>query len=378
MPNRTNEVLLLCPTGQDAVLIAGFLEKEGIGSVSLKSIDEFCNQDQNEAGVLLIADEALSPEGTEILNKKLSNQEAWSDLPIILLTSGGARRNSHMHKRLELFVSSGNVTLLERPLQPLSLMSATKVALRSRRRQFEVKELLMTLVEATKIRDEFISIASHELKTPLTSLKLQTQMNKRKSNVDSGISTESMNIQFDYTINQIDRLNKLVDDMLDISRLSTGKLQLQKSKTDLSHLLKELVERFTPQFEAVGISVTTKLVPNIVGNWDSYKLEQVINNIFSNAIRYAPENPMEIRLWKEAEKIVLNIQDFGPGIEKNNLTKIFDRYERASSTRGGLGLGLYITKQIVELHEGSIRAESKSGEGTTFVIELPVSDQEMI
>jgi signal transduction histidine kinase len=371
MYSRKLEAILLCPTGQDSFLIASVLSKQAIDSTAVRSISELCKLSYDLAGVVLIAEEAITPQGMEELNKYLSLQEAWSDIPIILLTSAGAKNKQLKIKHLEVFIASGNVTLLERPLLPLTLLSATQVALRSRRRQFQVKELLVAQVEATKMRDEFISIASHELKTPLTSLKLQTQMTRRQITRPETFNYEKIQKQLDYTINQIDRLNKLVDDMLDISRISTGKLNLQKTTLNLSSLLSELIERFMPQFELSGSEVHTDITPEVTGQWDAYKIEQVINNLFSNAIRYSPQKPIHIRLEDGPEKIILSVRDEGVGIAPENLDRIFERFERAVTTNSGLGLGLYITRQIVELHHGKISASSTLGKGSTFIIELP-------
>lgn len=374
MPTRVLDVVILCPTGQDSQLISKFLEEEKIPSISIRDIKDFCLKNHVNSGAFIIADEALSAVGLEHLNKNLSDQEAWSDLPIILLTSSGPRKRPFV-RGLELIANSGSVSVLERPLQPLSLLSSIKVALRSRRRQFQVRDLLNTQLEATQMRDEFISIASHELKTPLTSLKLQTQMSKRQFSKLGEFSSDQLIHQFDYTINQIERLNKLVDDMLDISRITTGRLSLSKASFDFSFLVKDLIERFMPQFEAVGITVESFLEPSLPGLWDGYKIEQVLNNLFSNAIRYAPGGVLKIMLKSHDHCLRLEVADSGQGIETDNLEKIFERFERASTTRGGLGLGLYITRQIVELHDGSIRAESVPGKGATFIVELPITLQ---
>lgn len=372
MTTKNLVALLLCPTGQDAHLIASVLLHDAVESRVTKGLNELCEIEHDEAGVIIVAEEALTKEGVDILNQKLSHQKPWSDIPIILLTSGGGRSKQFKLKRLEVFVTSGNVTLLERPLQPLTLLSATQVALRSRRRQFQVRGLLESQIEATKIRDEFISIASHELKTPLTSLKLQTQMTKRQIVRPDVAVAEKMRKQLDYTIHQIDRLNKLVDDMLDISRINTGKLNITKTKFDFSLLLEELVDRFTPQFEAVGIKLKTDIKPEVIGNWDSYKLEQVINNLFSNAIRYSAHKPVTVTLRTQDDKAIMNVKDEGMGIETKNLERIFERFERISSVTSGLGLGLYITRQILDLHKGTIKVESELGHGSNFIIELPL------
>lgn len=375
MPDRQLFAVLLCPTGQDAGLIASVLNADSIESEITPTINDLCQRDLDHAGVIVIAEEALDMEGIENLNAKLSTQKPWSDIPIILLTSRGTKNKTLTYQRLEVFVASGNVTILERPLQPLTLTSASQVALRSRRRQYLVRNLLKKQMEATNIRDEFISIASHELKTPLTSLKLQTQLAKKQLNRESILTTERINKQLDYTIKQIDRLNKLVDDMLDVSRIGTGKLHLQKSLVSLSDLMKELIERFEPQFESVGSTLISHVEAGIMGHWDSYKIEQVINNLFSNAIRYSPMKKVEVTLKRNNDKAYMSVKDNGPGIAPQNIERIFERFERASDTKSGLGLGLYISRQIVELHQGRIWVESEVGKGTNFIVELPLDSE---
>lgn len=371
--NKHLDALLLCPKGQDAHMIASVLAHESLASKAAKTLDELCHMNYEDAGVIIVAEEALTKEGVETLSAKLSEQKTWSDIPIILLGSGHGRSKQFHMKKLQSFVTHGNVTLLERPLQPLTLLSATQVALRARKRQYQVKRLLQSQIEATKIRDEFISIASHELKTPLTSLKLQTQMTKRQITHPEFILKDKMTKQLEYTINQIDRLNKLVDAMLDISRINTGKFVIHKTHFNFSELLEELIERFTPQFDAVGITVKNYITPGIVVFCDPYKIEQVVNNLFSNVIRYAPHKPVKVGLRLEKDKILFNVEDEGMGIARANLERIFERFERISSTISGLGLGLYITREILNLHQGTIRVESQLGVGSNFIIELPAS-----
>lgn len=366
------KAIIICPTGQDAHLIEKALLDDSLESIILHSINELCNYNYEEAGVVILAEEAFTTEGIEMLNESLGLQPTWSDIPIILLTSVGVRNKEFKLKRLEMFVTSGNVTLLDRPLRPLTLRSATQVSLRARRRQFQVRDLLVSQVEATNIRDEFISIASHELKTPLTSLKLQTQMTRRQIKTPEQMTLEKMSKQLDYTINQIDRLNKLVDDMLDVSKISSGKLVLKKSDVNFSELTSELIERFLPQFQAVRCTVHSDIEPNVIGLMDSYKIEQVINNLLSNAIRYSPHKNVYISLKKSGNKAILTVRDEGMGIAPENLERIFERFERISSVISGLGLGLYITRQILDLHNGTIKVESELGKGANFIIELPL------
>ena len=367
------DAILLCPSGTDAHLIASALSQESVDSKTVMSVDELCRMNYEKAGVIFVCEEALTVEGVETLSAKLAKQKIWSDIPIILLSSGNSKSGQSHLKRIENFVTNANVTLLERPIRPLTLLSATQVAIRARKRQHQVKNLLQSEIKATQIRDEFISIAGHELKTPLTSLKLQAQMTKRQINQPEILIKDKMTKQLEYTIKQVDRLNKLVDAMLDISRINAGKFNIHKTQLNFSILLEELIERFTPQFEAVGITVKNYISPGVIFYCDPYKIEQVVNNLFSNVIRYAPHETVKVGLSFQNDKIIFNVEDEGMGIASTNKEHIFERFERFSTNISGLGLGLYITREILKLHQGTIRVESKLGVGSNFIIELPVS-----
>ena len=237
---------------------------------------------------------------------------------------------------------------------------------------FEV--LFKNLNDAVKSRDEFISLASHELKTPLTPLKLQLQMFQREiqKNGSHEISQEKLSKLIQGTDFQLDRLNQLIDGMLDVSRLSSGHFELFRKKVDLSQLIEEIVLKHRPQIDAVKSRLELKLI-SLKAEIDAMRIEQVISNILLNALKYAPGCTMEIGLEKTSdEKIKIWISDTGPGITKEYKERIFDRFERAapSLSTGGLGLGLYISRQIIESHGGSLAVESEVNKGSKFIIML--------
>ncbi len=227
---------------------------------------------------------------------------------------------------------------------------------------------------AVRLRDDFMSIASHELRTPLTALQLQLQGLQRvlkKAQINGG-SRLATRIQ--SSVRQTDRLAKLVDSLLDVSRISTGRLQLQREELDLAGAVRDVVERFAVEADRAGCAIDVDDEPT-VGRWDRLRIEQVVTNLLSNAIKYAPGKPIEIEVHPDGDLARLVVRDHGIGIAPAALGRIFGRYERAVPARhyGGLGLGLYITHQIVEAHGGSISARSKPGEGATFTVELPRS-----
>jgi signal transduction histidine kinase len=376
------EVLVLAPFGRDAAMAVEVLGRHGIHAEPVKLLSELCARVQKPAGALLIAEEALTIESARELKAALSSQESWSNLPIILMTSQ-AEHYFATENILELFGISGSISLLERPFRILNLLSSVGVALQARKRQYEMRGLLaeqIRAVEQQKLavaqRDEFLSIASHELKTPITSMKLQIQTRKRfvKRGDQSVFSPDKVISLLDFTDTQLSRLSRLVDDMLDITRIVNGKLSLKCEHMELGLLVKEVLEGFSTQFQAADCPVDMKIENRVAGSWDRYRIEQVVANIFSNAIKYGPGKSVQVTVRSRDGKAQLLVKDQGTGVASENQERIFQRFERAVSSSGGisgLGLGLFITRQILELHNGTIRIESALGTGSTFIIELP-------
>lgn len=276
------------------------------------------------------------------------------------------------------FVAVGGllVTLL---LLWLYLLTRKQMLL-ARRVAEENEKLLLKEKAHVEARDDFLSIASHELKTPLTSLKLQGEVMKRMINKgdEKALSKEKVINLVNHIENQTTRLTRLVDDMLDISRIRTGKLRVEKSQIELCEVVNDVIDRLKPQFAKNSITVPqVESDAKIIGNWDRFRIEQVVTNLLTNAIRYGKNNPVKVRITKLPPYACIEVIDQGIGIAKENVGKIFDRFERAAMSANevsGLGLGLYITNQIVLAHKGRIEVESELGKGSTFKVLLPLSD----
>ncbi len=234
-----------------------------------------------------------------------------------------------------------------------------------------------TLSTALKVRDDFFSIASHELKTPLTSLKLHTQMIQRgiKQNDPTVYSQERVNALIEQTDKQTQRLERVVDDMLDISRIKTGKLTIEKEFVNLSDLVSDVIARMTGQFQMIpGGAPRLKLSKDSDGFWDPIRIEQVITNLLTNALKYGSNNEIDVEVSALPNEVLLSVKDYGRGISPEYKEKIFNSFERAgvsASEISGLGLGLYISKQIVRSHGGEIWVESEPGHGSLFRVKLP-------
>ncbi|MGZ3808422.1 MAG: GAF domain-containing sensor histidine kinase [Bacteriovorax sp.] len=228
--------------------------------------------------------------------------------------------------------------------------------------------------KAIEIRDEFLSIASHELRTPLTPLKLQIQgMARQVKKGEGAISMERIKNMVETSDRQISRLSFLIDDLLDVSRISSGKLVLKKSSFSLKEMINDVVNQYAHQLGDNLSSVEIEVIEDTVGHWDKVRIEQVLINLLINAAKYAPKKPIHIKLYRQNQFAKIAVRDQGPGITKEDCERIFNRFERVASKEnvGGLGLGLYISKQIVDAHKGRIYVESTLGVGSTFYVELP-------
>lgn len=235
--------------------------------------------------------------------------------------------------------------------------------------------LYRTAQKAISARDEFLSIASHELKTPITSLKLLLQMTRKSVDPETGLMPQAERLAetLDQSNLQINRLITLIEDLLDISRIEMGKIQYKFMPLDFSQLVKDMSERYKEHMKTYGCELSTTIEEGIWVMGDRMRLEQVILNLFTNAAKYGEHKPVNLTLNTRENVVRLWVSDQGMGIAKEKLEKVFDRFERAgaASSISGLGLGLYISREIVRAHLGKIWVESEVGKGSTFFVEIP-------
>ena len=223
--------------------------------------------------------------------------------------------------------------------------------------------------EAVRLRDEFLSIAAHELRTPLSALQLQLQgLLERPEGIESRIRAK-----LERACRSGDRMVTLVDALLDVSRITTGSFNLNPSRFDLAVAVKDVVERFREHAVRAGSTVTVRAERGLEGRWDRLRIEQVVTNLLTNALKYAAGTPVEIDLSGTEQDVIISVADEGPGIPESEKERIFLRFERAAPMRnfGGLGLGLYVARQITEAHGGEISLASDRPRGAQFLIRLP-------
>ncbi len=230
------------------------------------------------------------------------------------------------------------------------------------------KQLTQELIATVKVRDEFIAVAAHELRNPLNVFQLSMQLLYRRFGEVEGIRNILNRSQI-----QLNRLNMLVERLLDVSRIRAGKYELHRETFDLCDLVREVVARFFEQYSLVTISLEAD--GSVPGEWDRGRIDQAITNLLSNAIKYGQNKPITVAIAVVDDQAVINIADQGIGLAPNDITRIFEQFERAAPASEGFGLGLWITRQIAQAHRGSVTAESELGRGSTFTLRLPIEGQ---
>lgn len=374
---RQVKILLVDDLKDNLLALEGLLRRNDAQIFKAKSGTEALEfMMTHEFALALIDVHMPSMSGFE-LAELMRGANKTKNIPIIFVTAT-ASDQSFSFKGYE----SGAVDFLLKPLDIFAVKSKVKIFIELYQNKKEQEELLTQLKKtqgelekAVQIRDEFMSIASHELKTPLTALKLQSQLRKR--NLRKGDLTvftlDRLKKMFDADEKQLEQIMHLIDDMLDISRISSGKLSMHFERFDLCELVRDLVERSSEQFNEAGCPVKINFCQSVVGNWDRFRIEQVVMNLLTNATRYGAGKQILVQVKTTPTGAQIVVSDQGQGIDKQNHERIFEKFEQAISGNdiSGLGLGLYIVKQILKAHHGSIRVESELGQGANFIVELP-------
>ena len=356
-----HRVVIHCPTGKDARLIAQLLEKNAIDCV-IADARSVATELAAGGGALLVADEALTPEVVRPLRQFLNNQETWSDLPIIILTTTGL----NLLEGGSAFRQLGNVTLLERPVQGLTLVSAAASALRARRRQYEMREI-------DRRKDEFLAMLAHELRNPLAPVAAAADLLKIPR-----ISPDRIVQTGEIISRQVRHMTGLIDDLLDVSRVSRGLVSLDRAVVDANHVVTNALEQVRPLIETRRQTVTVQTSPDsMFVNGDQKRLVQIVANVLNNATKYTPEGgAIALSLEASDTDVIVSVVDTGIGMDATLIANVFEMFSQAETTsdrsQGGLGIGLALVKSLVTFHGGSVAAFSDGpGKGSRFVVTLP-------
>jgi PAS domain S-box-containing protein len=273
----------------------------------------------------------------------------------------------------------GVLTLLSRNLvlDSADMSMATELARRAAL-AVDNTRLYRQATDAIHARDDFLAIASHELRTPLAALVLQVQSLQTALHA-KGLEPE-ITLLADRAARHIGRLGNLIERLLDVSRITTGRIDLDPEEMDLSEVVRDVSRRLGESAKVAGSPITVRADQPTLGLWDRLRMEQIVTNLLSNALKYGAGKPVEVTLESDGTRARLTVRDSGIGIAGEDVRRIFGRFERAAPARNfsGMGLGLYITRQAVEAHGGRISVSSQPGSGATFLVELPLRARELV
>ncbi|KAI2683786.1 hybrid sensor histidine kinase/response regulator [Pseudomonas sp. TNT3] len=326
------------------------------------------------------------------LAELMRGTEKTKNIPIVFVSAAGRELNyafkgyesgavDFLHKPLDIHAVKSKVNVFVDLYRQSKAMKQQVEALEQSRREQEallvqLQSTQRELEQAVRMRDDFMSIVAHEVRTPLNGLILETQLRKMHLARDNAaaFTLDKMHAMVDRDERQIKSLIRLIEDMLDVSRIRTGKLSIRPSRFDLAALVRGLLQNFAPQIDAAESSVTLNAEESVIGHWDEFRIEQVISNLLTNALRYGAKSPISVKVYSENGQARVEVRDQGIGIGEENQKRIFQQFERVTAKHAvaGLGLGLFISEQIVTAHGGTITVESRIGEGALFRVCLPL------
>lgn len=370
-------ILIVDDTPENLISLKKVLEINGFEVDTASSGEEALKKVLKMSYVLIILDVQMpNMDGFEVA-QTISGYSKAKDTAIIFLSA--VNTDTQFVKQ---GYSSGGLDYIIKPVDINILLLKVKTFYRiydQSRKLIEMKTELLKEIEyrkdAERKKDEFISIASHELKTPLTSVKGYLQLLKR--NIERG-NTESINHQLSKAQNQVEKLNELVSDLLDLSKIESGELKFNKKYFSLDKLLDECIENIQQANTNFIIQKSGKAGIEIFG--DEMRIEQVVVNFLTNAIKYSPEsNKIEIKVVADSKKVYVGVKDYGIGMTEEHFKNVFNKYYRVEETSlrfQGFGMGLFICRQIIERHGGEIGVKSKPGVGSEFYFYLPITQLE--
>jgi signal transduction histidine kinase len=361
-------LLVLAPIGKDAALIGEMLRKDAVVCVACTDVECLSMELERGAAAILAVEEALPHDSR--LTDLIQRQPPWSDLPVLVLTRPGADSVAVARAVRTL----GNVTLLERPVRVTALASAVHSALRARERQYQTRAHLQEREQADRRKDEFLATLAHELRNPLAPIRNSVSLLRLSGAAGpAGQMWEMMDRQVNHMV-------RLVDDLMEVSRITRGKIELRKETVDLAEVIAAAVETSRPLIDAARHELKIDLPPQaLLIEADAVRLAQVFANLLNNAVRYTdPGGRIGIAAKRDDRSAVIIVSDTGVGIAAEALPRVFDMFVQAnardSRAQSGLGIGLTLVRSLVEMHGGSVAARSAGvGRGSDFAVRLPLA-----
>ena len=372
-----HRLVLLASTGKDELAATTLLRDAGIAVASARSFEACLHELGRGAAVFVLPEELITPARRASLIAFLHDQPPWSDLPVLVLARAGATSLVST----DAVQSLGNITLLERPLQVATFLSAVRTALRARQRQYEIRGYLAeharseeALRRADQRKDEFLATLGHELRNPLAPLLSGLQLMRLMTPEDARVLRLMATME-----RQITHLVRLVDDLLEVSRITRGLIEVRHDPLDLVTVLRDALEASRPMLENATHTVVVDLpsTPIPVAG-DPVRLTQVFANLLTNAAKYTNAGGrIELAARQEEGRATVAVRDNGIGISASHLGSVFDMFMQVDRSnrraQGGLGIGLTLVRTLVDMHGGRVEARSDgAGKGSEFIVELPL------
>lgn len=376
LPSYDERVLLVAPTRRDADVTCRALSVVGVSCTVCTSLADLVGHIDAGVGALMLTDRILADPHLDALLEALHRQPSWSSVPTVFLAQDRERAPTAQRG----FDRLRNVTVLDRPASMRSVISAVEASLRGRRWQYQIRDQWVAqgraeaqLRQADQRKDEFLATLAHELRNPLAPIANGLQVLKR--------TEDAMQRQprvLDMMERQLGQLVKLIDELLDVSRIATGKVVLQRELTDMQSVIEQAVEACQPALSAANHTLRVELPPQALCVFgDASRLSQAVGNLLHNAIKYTPSRGLIcISLQPTGQEAVVTVTDSGAGIPPDMVARVFDMFAQVDRTldrsQGGLGIGLSLVRSLVALHGGSVTARSAGvDQGSSFEIRLP-------
>jgi signal transduction histidine kinase len=383
IPEAERRVLALTPTARDATATRAILGANGVAVAICEGLDQVCREARLGAGALLLTDEALAADKAGLVRQLLEDQPPWSDLPILVLIPSGQTHPlpSRDHETFR------NITLVRRPVEVSFFVSTVHAAVRDRLRQYVVRDHLEakarqaeelrrteeSLREADRRKDEFLAMLAHELRNPLAAIANAARLARMtRAAADVALVNEVIT-------RQVGNLSRLIDDLLDVARVSQGKVTLQRSTIRLGDVVGAARELAQGQIDQKRHDLRVQVEePDLRLVGDRTRIEQILGNILTNAAKYTePGGHISLSARRDGPDLQIEVSDDGIGIAQDMIPKVFGLFTQVDATldraQGGLGIGLTLVRTLVEMHGGTVTAASRGkGQGSTFTVRLPI------
>jgi len=369
-------VLVLPVTRRDGEVTRDLLQRAGLGCLVCRDLTQLADESSRGVGALMLTEAALVRPEMQALLVALRGQPPWSDVPVVMLI----RANEVPQAAMRVLETLNNVTVLDRPVSARSMISAIQSALRDRRKQYRIRDQLMqqaraeqALVLADQRKDEFLATLAHELRNPLAPIRTGLHILSKMSG-----GNERAQRLHEIMERQMGQMVKLIDELLEVSRISTGKVVLQKERADMRAVVTMALEGSQPLVDAAHHSLHLEMLDEPVWVFgDPSRLAQVVSNLVNNAAKYTPNGGrIRVALSRQGGDALVSVEDSGMGIPDNMLNHVFDMFAQVNRTldrsQGGLGIGLSLVRRLMELHGGSVEVHSEGLDcGSRFTIRLP-------